>query len=52
MIQYLIAFSIVAVALYFTGRKIFYQTKGQGCSGCNCKSKADEIGKLVNTKED
>jgi hypothetical protein len=52
MIERLIVYSIVAFALFFTGRELFKQTKGQGCSGCDCKSKCADIEKAIKMKDD
>ena len=50
MVQYLIVIAVVGVAMYLTGRRLFRQTKGEGCTGCNCKSKSHDFQKVLKTR--
>jgi hypothetical protein len=51
MIEHLIVYLVVGVALYFTGKELFSQARGRGCSGCDCKSKCAVIEKASRPKD-
>jgi len=50
MLEYIVIFGIVAIAAIYTGRKIFRQTRGHGCEGCNCGAQANKADQLVQIK--
>ena len=35
MLEYIVIFSIVAVAAWFVGKRLWREAQGSGCSGCN-----------------
>jgi hypothetical protein len=48
MIEYVIVFAIVGVAVFYTIRKLAAQTKGRGCDGCSCAGGVSEkLEKLI-----
>jgi hypothetical protein len=50
MFEYLIVFAVVAVAGYFTIKKLIGETKGGSCADCSCSCGLDK-NKLMETIE-
>jgi hypothetical protein len=52
MFEYITVLLIVGIAVYFTARKLWFQTKICECSNCYCQLKGKKIEESCNINKD
>ncbi|MFH1699627.1 MAG: FeoB-associated Cys-rich membrane protein [Candidatus Zixiibacteriota bacterium] len=50
MYELIIVSVVVIVAVWYVGKILWKESKGQGCEGCDCSSKSNNAKKIVKIK--
>jgi len=51
MLEYIVVFLVVGIAVYFSAKKLIVQLKGRGCDGCSCQIDSKKFEKIIKSNQ-